>query len=86
MVMKKVSWVLATLVIAAVFIPATATAESAEPCPENVICLPVEDIVSVVQRPRAFYLIDRQRLRHQSTRPERSFTNEILESIDTGPF
>jgi hypothetical protein len=81
--MKKL---LSALVVASALAPATALAERTEPCPPGVVCLDGERLEVNVPRPRAFYVIDRSRLRHGGEEAQQNFTGDIVDSLERDPF
>jgi len=81
---RSFAFVMALGVTAAVFfVPATASAERRQ---GGVIRLEEITIEGRVQKPNAFYVLQRSSLGYEGGQQRQSFINEVVDSIDSDPF
>jgi hypothetical protein len=79
----------AAMIVAVLFAlaPAPTFAEEDEvPCKPNVMCLEGNIIYGNVPTPSVVFVLDRGRLEVQRAQADRSFTRDVVESVDQAPF
>lgn len=83
----RIPAIIATLVALAIS-PAALAQDDAKPAPKvsNVITLEETVIEGRVQKPEAFYILQRSNLNYNALEPKKSFVPKILDTVKGKPF